>query len=126
MVSSNQGGNPQGGAISVSNDWNGSVNNQIWIINSRITKNAAKPQNANSSGQGFGGGIFAASPFVMINTVVDSNLATAFSQGSLGMGGGLFVDINSGFDFNGNQVSGTFFLVNNTICLLYTSPSPRD
>ena len=104
-----------GGAIFISNDWNGSVNNRVWIINSRITKNTAKPQNANSSSQGAGGGFFAASPFVMVNTVVDSNVATAFNQGSAGMGGGLFIDINFAYDFNGNQISGDFHLVNNTI-----------
>ena len=114
MVTSDH--NNFGGAIYLHYDWFGGLYNTLRIENSRITKNIVKSNSSNNSGgQVSGGGIYAGSPFIMMNSIVDSNSATLLTQGGAGTGGGILININNTNDFNGNEVQGSHLLVNNTI-----------
>ena len=114
MVTSDH--NNFGGAIYLHYDWFGGLYKTLRIENSRITKNIVKSNSSNNSGgQVSGGGIYAGSPFIMMNSIVDSNSATLLTQGGAGTGGGILININNTNDFNGNEVQGSHLLVNNTI-----------
>jgi hypothetical protein len=106
---------PRGGAIALGQDWSGDLLQYVWIVNSRITKNKTV-QTHSEGGRSSGGGIYAEAPFVMVNSVVDSNSSENFSrQNEGGEGAGIFTQIFEKNDSNGSRVQGNFWLVNNTI-----------
>jgi hypothetical protein len=99
MVTSDH--NNFGGAIYLHYDWFGGLYKTLRIENSRITKNIVKSNSSNNSGgQVSGGGIYAGSPFIMMNSIVDSNSSTLLTQGGAGTGGGILININNTNDFN--------------------------
>ena len=61
-----------------------------------------------------GAGLYLASPHVLINTVVDSNIASFDGGNGAGMGGGMYIGVKSQFD-NSGEIRGQSFLINNTI-----------
>ena len=102
-----------GGALYIEGNWDKDRRNGVHIVNSRFSKNVADWLGESSTNT-HGGAIFAGGPITMVNTVLDSNIATFSSnQGNgRGLGGALHIQINTS---NNSNVEGQSILINNTI-----------
>ena len=103
----------------ISDNWSGQIKPYVWIANSRFTKN--KVDHTGSNTNSHGGAIYGNAPFIMINTLIDSNSAEFSGSNGRGMGGGMMISMNSVWDGtidqnqNQNQAQGHIYLINNTI-----------
>ena len=111
-------GGAYGGALSMNDSWSGKIRPYLWIINSRFTKN--KVDHTGSNTNTHGGAIDARSPFIMINTLIDSNSAEFSGSNGRGMGGGMMISMSSQWD-GSNEIQGHIYLINNTIADNYAS-----
>ncbi|MBT5996551.1 MAG: hypothetical protein HOG73_12630, partial [Candidatus Marinimicrobia bacterium] len=110
---SNSGGGVYGGGLDVDNQWSAQLNPMVWIVNSRFSKNKIDHQGRDTNTHG--GGIHMGAPHTIVNTVIDSNKATFSGSNGRGMGGGLFIQVDSQWDGAGNELYGNSYLVNSTI-----------
>ena len=117
-TASSSSGGPSGGAIMISDQWSGKIKPYIWIVNSRFTKN--KVSHAGSNTNAHGGAIYGAAPFIMFNTLIDSNSAEFSGSSGRGLGGGMMISMSSQWD-GSNEIKGHIYLINNTIADNYVS-----
>ncbi|SVA54780.1 uncharacterized protein METZ01_LOCUS107634, partial [marine metagenome] len=110
-----------GGAIQISSSWSGQFRPYVWIANSRFTKNKVDHTGSNSGTNG--GAINAGAPFIMVNTLIDSNSALFSGSNGRGHGGGITVSMNSQWDNQNNEIKGYNYLINNTIVNNYAGSS---
>ena len=85
----------RGGAIYAGGGFESGLDQLIWIINTRISRNIAE---VTGGSEAQGGGLFMASPFALVNSVVDSNQTSTFEQGKGGEAGGVFIGVQSSPD----------------------------
>ena len=100
----------RGGAIYAGGGFDSGLDQLIWIINTRISRNIAE---VTGGSEAQGGGLYMSSPFALVNSVVDSNQTSTFEQGKGGEAGGVFIGVQSSPD-QANEI-GRSWLVNNTI-----------
>ena len=84
-TASSSSGGSYGGALMISSGWSGEIKPYVRIANSRFTKNKVDYTGSNTNAHG--GAIYGAAPFIMINTLIDSNSAE-FSGSNGSVGGG--------------------------------------
>ena len=118
-TASSSSGGSYGGALMISDNWSGQINPYVWIANSRFTKNKVDYTGSNTNAHG--GAIYGAAPFIMINTLIDSNSAEFSGSNGSGMGGGMMISMNSQWDDGSNEIKGHIYLINNTIADNYAS-----
>ena len=100
-----------GGAIYIGSDWDPVNVDEVLIVNTRLSRNAAISQ---GNGTASGGAIYIGGPTILASSVIDSNFAITSSPNQSAMGGGIFVDqypINK----NGGSHRGFVEMLNNTL-----------